>query len=154
MTFDEIAAALNEKELSFSADEIVMMAVAASTREEYIDCNFLKDVMSGLQKVKKTAMEDFKEVEKEMKKTESAKQADIGKAYLSTLKVGDPIQWMANGEVQEGTVGEPGKGDKTAHLILNYVADPSKKPDRPVKFDKIVVPADFAYEAPTTEDVA
>ena len=94
MTFDEIAAALNEKELSFSADEIVMMAVAASTREEYIDCNFLRDIMSGLQKVKKTAMEDFKEIEKEMKKSESAKQADIGKAYLSTLKVGDPIQWM------------------------------------------------------------
>ena len=157
MDFNTIAEALNNGELTLSKDEIVMITIAAATKDEHIDCNLLRDVMSDLQKVKKTAMEDFKEVEKEMQKAAKADLGKIGQAYLATLNVGDTIEWISNGQPQHGTVGEQKQGSKRAHLILDEIPETSTaktpKADRYVPFDKIKIPEGFEMPA-AQEDVA
>jgi hypothetical protein len=155
MDFETIAEALNNGELTLDKDQLVMITIAAATKDEHIDCNILRDVMSDLQKVKKTAMEDFKEVEKEAKKMAAASLGEIGKAYLATLNVGDPIEWISNGMPQTGTVGEQKEGAKRAHLLLNEIPANSTaktpKPDRYVPFDKIKIPEGFEMSKPAEE---
>ena len=141
-----------------NAQEIVAQVIAGLTAEDgtFNHAEF-KEVMKQLGVERSNRMEDREIWEKTQKKTLKQQTADRGLAYLQTLEVGTPIQWMSNGEVQNGTVGEQKKGSKTAHLILNEIPANSKaknpKADRYVQYDKIIVPETFVMAA-TEEAVA
>ena len=155
MDFETILEALSNGELTLSAEELTNIVVQASTKDEHINCDTLREVISGINSVKKTAKDDFEQVKKDLVKADKAVLAARAQEYLATLKVGDPISWIANDEVQNGTVGEQKKGAKTAHLILNEIPANSKakepKADRYVKYEKIQVPAEFVSTKVETE---
>ena len=150
MDFNEIIETVEAGELTLSSEELVNLVILSVTKDEHINCDTLQEVISGLQATKKTAKADFEAVKKELAAADKAVLAERAKAYLKTLNVGDPISWIANNEVQYGTVGEQKKGAATAHLILNEIPANSKakdpKPDRHVKWEKIQVPEDFDME--------
>lgn len=157
MDFNTIIEALENGELTLSSEELTNIIVQATTKDEHINCDTLKDVISSLQSVKKTAMEDFKEMKKEIENANKADLAKIGKAYWDSLPLGAEIKWQSTGKICEGTKGENKKGSKTAHCILNEIPADSKakepKPDRYVKYEKIIVPSDFIMET-SDEEVA
>lgn len=144
MDFETIYEALSNGELKLSSAEITNMVVAATTKDDIIDCDVLQEVITGLQGVKKTAKEEFKAMKKELDNSEKEKLAERAKAYFATLTVGSPISWIkSDGTIMTGTVGEQKKGAKTAHVILSEVPEDSKRPDRYAKFHSIIVPEDF-----------
>jgi hypothetical protein len=144
MDFETIYEALSNGELKLSSAEITNMVVAATTKDDIIDCDILQEIITGLQGVKKTAKEEFKAMKKELDNSEKEKLAERAKAYFDTLTVGSPISWVkSDGTIMTGTVGEQKKGAKTAHVILSEVPADSKRPDRYAKFHSIIVPEDF-----------
>ena len=136
-----------------NAQEIVTQVIAGLTAEDgtFNHAEF-KEVMKALCDERHNRMADREKWEKENKTAQVADKAARGLAYLKTLNTGAAIQWESNGEIQNGTVGEQKKGAKTAHLVLNEIPANSKakepKADRYVKYEKIVVPADFVMAEP------
>ena len=156
MDFETIYEAITNGELILSASDITNLAVAATTKDDIINCDTLQEVITGLQSVKKTAKEEFAAMKKEMDNASKAELAARAMAYVATLKPGSPISWVkADGTVMTGTLGVQKKGTKTVHVILDEIPASSSaknpKPDRYAKFHSIVVPEDF--EMPAKEEV-
>lgn len=153
MDFMSIAEAIENGEMVLTATELINLSVMAVTKDEHINCDALAEVIKGLQGVKKTAMEDFKSMQKELENENKEVLAQRGKAWFATLKVGDPITWhdTKSMTVIEGTVGETKKGAVRAHCILNEIPAGSKaqnpRADRYVPYNQLFVPADFVVEA-------
>lgn len=157
MDFEEIYEAIANGELVLSASDITNLAVAATTKDDIINCDTLQEVITGLQGVKKTAKEEFAAMKKEIDNASKAELAARAMAYVASLKPGSPISWVkADGTVMTGTLGEQKKGAKTAHVILDEIpantSAKNPKPDRYAKFHSIVVPEDF--ETPANEEKA
>ena len=57
MDFETIYEAITNGELILSASDITNLAVAATTKDDIINCDTLQEVITGLQSVKKTAKE-------------------------------------------------------------------------------------------------
>ena len=156
MDFETIYEAITNGEITLSATDITNLVVAATTKDDVINCDTLQEVITGLQGVKKTAKEEFAAMKKEMDNASKAELAARAMAYVATLKPGSPISWVkADGSVMTGTLGEQKKGAKTAHVILDEIpantSAKNPKPDRYAKFHSIVVPEDF--EMPVKEEV-
>lgn len=157
MDFEEIYEAIVNGELVLSASDITNLAVAATTKDDIINCDTLQEVITGLQGVKKTAKEEFAAMKKEIDNASKAELAARAMAYVASLKPGSPISWVkADGTVMTGTLGKQKKGTKTAHVILDEIpantSAKNPKPDRYAKFHSIVVPEDF--EMPVKEEAA
>lgn len=157
MDFEEIYEAIANGELVLSASDITNLAVAATTKDDIINCDTLQEVITGLQGVKKTAKEEFAAMKKEIDNASKAELAARAMAYVASLKPGSPISWVkADGTVMTGTLGKQKKGTKTAHVILDEIpantSAKNPKPDRYAKFHSIVVPEDF--EMPVKEEAA
>lgn len=157
MDFEEIYEAIANGELVLSASDITNLAVAATTKDDIINCDTLQEVITGLQGVKKTAKEEFAAMKKEIDNASKAELAARAMAYVASLEPGSPISWVkADGTVMTGTLGEQKKGAKTAHVILDEIpantSAKNPKPDRYAKFHSIVVPEDF--ETPANEEKA
>lgn len=148
MDFEEVYEAIAGGELNLSSMELTNLVVAATTKDDVINCDVLQEVITGLQGVKKTAKDEFKVMKKNLDDAEKKKLAERARAYVESLQVGSPISWvLSSGQIMTGTVGEQKKGAKTAHVILaelpaNSTAK-SPKLDRYAKFHSIVVPEDF-----------
>lgn len=142
----DISNAIENGEITLSPNDVAELATLAATKNEHIDCDFLRDVIMAVQAVKKTAKLDFEEAKKEIQKANKEALAEKGKAYWETLKVGDTISWQSTGKILTGVVGENKKGSKTAHCLLNEIPADSKaknpKLDRYVKYEKLIVPKD------------
>lgn len=155
MDFEEVYEAIAGGELNLSSMELTNLVVAATTKDDVINCDVLQEVITGLQGVKKTAKDEFKVMKKNLDDAEKKKLAERARAYVESLQVGSPISWvLSSGQIMTGTVGEQ-KGTKTAHVILNEIpansTAKSPKLDRYAKFHSIVVPEDF--EMPVKEEV-
>lgn len=151
MNFEEIYESLVSGELVLSSNEMTNLVVAATTKDDIINCDRLQEIITGLQGVKKTAKEEYDAMKKELETSNKEILAARGKAYFDTLKPGDPISWvMSTGAVMNGVVGEQKKGAKTAHVLLNEIPEKTtaKNPklDRYAKFHSIVVPEEFSIE--------
>ena len=148
MNFDSICNEIMEGTLSLSATEIANIAVLAVTKNDVINCDALQEIITGLQGVKKTAREEFKEMKKEIDNEQKEILAARARAYVETLNVGDRISWRkADGKIATGTLGVQKPGSKTAHVILDEIPADSTaknpKPDRYAKFHAIIVPDEF-----------
>lgn len=145
MTTEEIMNELENRTLIMSPEDVVNIATLASMDQGYINCDTMRIIVAGLNAIKKNALEDFKTLEKEKQKEENKAKAEIGEVYFSSLKEGDPISWyMADGTILNGVVGKQGENAKTAHCVLTEYT--SKRPDRYVKFEKIIVSEEFKME--------
>lgn len=145
MDFETIVESIESGEVKLTSMDLTNIVVMAATKDDHINCDILKNVITALQGVKKTAAEDFKEMKKEMENANKEIVAARARQWFDTLEVGTEISWIANGVVVYGTKGEQKPGLKRAHTILNEV-EPGKKPDRHVPFDKLQVPEDFVVE--------
>ena len=147
MDFTSIYNAIENGETILTPNDVAVLATLAATKNEHIDCDFLRDVIMAVQAVKKTAKLDFEEAKKELQKANKEILAEKGRAYWSTLKVGDTISWQSTGKILTGVVGENKKNSKTAHCLLNEIPSNSKaqnpKFDRYVKYEKLIIPEDF-----------
>ena len=145
MDFETIAESIENGEVNLTSIELTNIVVMAVTKNDHINCDMLKDVITALQGVKKTALEDFKEMKKEIENANKEIAATRARQWFDTLEVGTEISWIANGVVVYGTKGEQKSGLKRAHAILNET-EVGKKPDRYVSFEKLQVPEDFIVE--------
>lgn len=148
MDFETIYEAITNGELELTSADLTNIVVAATTKDDVINCDNLQEVITALQGVKKTAKEEFAAMKKELDTEAKEKLAARARAYIATLPVGSPISWVkADGQMVTGTLGEQKKGAKTAHVILDEIpansTAKSPKPDRYAKFHSIVVPEDF-----------
>lgn len=150
MDFETIMESVENGEVVLSPIDLANFVVAAATKEDHINCDMLKEVIAALQGVKKTAIEDFKEMKKEFEEAEKKVVAEKAKTWFDTLEVGAELSWIANGTIVYGTKGEQKPGLKRAHTILNEV-EAGKKPDRHVPFEKLQVPEEFTM---SKEEVA
>lgn len=144
MDFETIAEALEGGELKLNTTDVINIAVLATTRNELIDCDALRDIIAGLTGVKKTALEEFNSAKKEAEKADKEIVAQKAKEWFDALPVGTEVSWkMANGKICKGTKGEQKKDAKRGHVLLYEIPADSKaknpKPDRYVVFDKFIV---------------
>lgn len=143
----DIFSAIENGEITLTPNDVAELTTISATKNEHIDCDFLRDVIMAVQAVKKTAKLDFEEAKKEIQKANKKVLAEKGKAYWETLKIGDTISWQSTGKILTGIVGENKKGSKTAHCLLNEIPTDSKaknpKLDRYVKYEKIIIPEEF-----------
>ena len=136
--------------------EMVMDALTVKNEAGEVtsfDFEGLKDVIKTLQTNKKELSEIAKKQAKEAKAQSDAENAEIGKAYVDSLREGAEVSYrMAGGKVITGTLVKI--SDKTATIRL-----PEDSPRlegkntnrknydcRYIKFDKIVVPAEVKAE--------
>lgn len=148
---DEFIESLQNGETKLDNNQIVEIAMTALVENEHINCDRLSEVITSLRSVKKTAGEDWKLIKKEEREVSNNAKAERGKRYFESLKVGDPVSWvLSSGDRYDGTVGEPLKDTKTAHVILKELPAYSKaavpKLDRHVKYHQIEVPEDWEEE--------
>ena len=156
MTFDEICNEIMEGTLTLSATEVANIAVLATTKDDVINCDVLQEIITGLQGVKKTAREEYKEMKKELDNEQKEILATRARAYVASLNVGDRISWKkADGKIATGTLGVQKPGSKTAHVLLDEIPADSTaknpKADRYAKFHTIIVPDEFEVKV---EDAA
>ena len=156
MTFDEICNEIMEGTLTLSATEVANIAVLATTKDDIINCDVLQEIITGLQGVKKTAREEYKEMKKELDNEQKEILAARARAYVASLNVGDRISWKkADGKIATGTLGVQKPGSKTAHVLLDEIPADSTaknpKADRYAKFHTIIVPDEFEVKV---EDAA
>ena len=85
---------------------------------------------------------DSKNKEKEEKAKKSEANAEIGKAYYNSLKVGDSIKVVIGGETFDAI-----KIETKSKSNSSVACEVEGKGNRYLKFDKIVVPADFSQVA-------
>lgn len=117
-------------------DEIVEHVINSLVQEDYIDCDALGEIIKKLTSVRKAASNDWETLKKENSKENNKKKAEDAKAYIVTLKRGDTVSFIENGETITGIVGEQKYGAKTLHLIVD---DRNKY----VKYHKVVIPEEF-----------
>lgn len=117
-------------------DEIVEYVINSLIQEDYIDCDSLGEIIKKLTSVRKAASNDWETLKKETSKEDNKKKAEEAKKYIITLKRGDTVSFVENGEIITGTVGEQKHGAKTLHLIVD---DRNKY----VKYHKVIIPEDF-----------
>lgn len=156
MTFDSICNEIMEGTLVLSATEVANIAVLATTKDDIINCDVLQEIITGLQGVKKTAREEYKEMKKELDNEQKEILAARARAYVASLNVGDRISWKkADGKIATGTLGIQKPGSKTAHVLLDEIPADSTaknpKADRYAKFHTIIVPDEFEVKV---EDAA
>lgn len=156
MTFDSICNEIMEGSLVLSATEVANIAVLATTKDDIINCDVLQEIITGLQGVKKTAREEYKEMKKELDNEQKEILAARARAYVASLNVGDRISWKkADGKIATGTLGIQKPGSKTAHVLLDEIPADSTaknpKADRYAKFHTIIVPDEFEVKV---EDAA
>lgn len=144
----EAASIIEELEngsLKLEPYDLANIVTVAATEQGFVNCDKIRDVVAALNAIKKNASYDYKIYTDQKKKEAAEEKAKVVKEYFKTLKEGDSISWVtASGAIMNGMVGKQGTNAKTAHVILNETT--TKKPDRYVKFDKIILPDNFKVE--------
>ena len=122
--------------VTFASNTELAAAIAETLNNDYAA---LKEVVSALSEIKKGA----KVVADEQAKANKAAGKEVaianGKEFASTLSVGDRVRYNTSNGIVEATVGEQKEGAKTLHVILDEIPEGSKKADRYVGFDKLII---------------
>ena len=125
-----------EMNVTFASNTELAAAIAETLNNDYAA---LKEVVSALSEIKKGA----KVVADEQAKANKAAGKEVaianGKEFASTLSVGDRVRYNTSNGIVEATVGEQKEGAKTLHVILDEIPEGSKKADRYVGFDKLII---------------
>ena len=103
------------------------------------DYTALKEVVAALTEIKRGA----KAVADEQAKADKLANKEVaiasGKEFASSLNVGDRVRYNTSNGIVEATVGEQKEGAKTLHVILDEIPEGSKKADRYIGFDKLII---------------
>ena len=125
-----------EMNVTFASNTELAAAIAETLNNDY---TALKEVVTALSEIKKCA----KAVADEQAKANKAADKEVaianGKEFASTLSVGDRVRYNTSNGIVEATVGEQKEGAKTLHVILDEIPEGSKKADRYVGFDKLII---------------
>ena len=125
-----------EMNVVFGSNVELAIKIAETLNNDYTS---LKEVVSALTEIKRGA----KAVADEQAKANKAADKEVaianGKEFAKTLKVGDRVRYNTSNGIVEATVGEQKEGAKTLHVILDEIPEGSKKADRYVGFDKLII---------------
>ena len=145
MNKSEIFAAMNDGTVSFSNAEIISLVKTALTKEEKVDYPRIREVIDGLNKVRKIAKEGYEKLAKDLAAASKEEQAQYGSNYLANTPKGTTVTYrMADGSKKFGIFLGITESGKSAHISLDkQFVEEGKKADRYVAFDKIEVPAEY-----------
>ena len=131
MNIEEILVQIKDEDIS--ENDIINIVVGLLSEECHINCTKLSNIITGLQLVKKSATDDWKNFCKEIQQVKNNEMYFIGKEYFDTLSEGSTIKFKLNdGSIVEGNVGSKRKNSKTAHIIF-------EGKDKYVKFYNIIL---------------
>lgn len=122
--------------VTFASNTELAAAIAETLNNDYAA---LKEVVSALSEIKKGAKAIADEQAKANKAADKEVAIANGKEFASTLSVGDRVRYNTSNGIVEATVGEQKEGAKTLHVILDEIPEGSKKADRYVGFDKLII---------------
>ena len=122
--------------VTFASNTELAAAIAETLNNDYAA---LKEVVSALSEIKKGAKAIADEQAKANKAADKEVAIASGKEFAKTLKVGDRVRYNTSKGIVEATVGEQKDGAKTLHVILDEIPEGSKKADRYVGFDKLII---------------
>ncbi len=122
--------------VTFASNTELAAAIAETLNNDYAA---LKEVVSALSEIKKGAKAIADEQTKANKAADKEVAIANGKEFASTLSVGDRVRYNTSNGIVEATVGEQKEGAKTLHVILDEIPEGSKKADRYVGFDKLII---------------
>ena len=125
-----------EMNVTFASNTELAAAIAETLNNDYAA---LKEVVSALSEIKKGAKAIADEQAKANKAADKEVAIANGKEFASTLNVGDRVRYNTSNGIVEATVGEQKEGAKTLHVILDEIPEGSKKADRYVGFDKLII---------------
>ena len=125
-----------EMNVTFASNTELAAAIAETLNNDYAA---LKEVVSALSEIKKGAKAIADEQAKANKAADKEVAIANGKEFASTLSVGDRVRYNTSNGIVEATVGEQKEGAKTLHVILDEIPEGSKKADRYVGFDKLII---------------
>ena len=125
-----------EMNVTFASNTELAAAIAETLNNDYAA---LKEVVSALSEIKKGAKAIADEQAKANKAADKEVAIANGKEFASTLSVGDRVRYNTSNGIVEATVGEQKDGAKTLHVILDEIPEGSKKADRYVGFDKLII---------------
>ena len=122
--------------VTFASNTELAAAIAETLNNDYAA---LKEVVSALSEIKKGAKAIADEQAKANKAADKEVAIANGKEFANTLSVGDRVRYNTSNGIVEATVGEQKEGAKTLHVILDEIPEGSKKADRYVGFDKLII---------------
>ena len=125
-----------EMNVTFTSNTELAAAIAETLNNDY---TALKEVVTALSEIKKGAKAIADEQAKANKAADKEVAIANGKEFASTLSVGDRVRYNTSNGIVEATVGEQKEGAKTLHVILDEIPEGSKKADRYVGFDKLII---------------
>ena len=122
--------------VTFASNTELAAAIAETLNNDYAA---LKEVVSALSEIKKGAKAIADQQAKANKAADKEVAIANGKEFANTLSVGDRVRYNTSNGIVEATVGEQKEGAKTLHVILDEIPEGSKKADRYVGFDKLII---------------
>ena len=125
-----------EMNVTFASNAELAAAIAETLNNDY---TALKEVVTALSEIKKGAKAIADEQAKANKAADKEVAIANGKEFASTLSVGDRVRYNTSNGIVEATVGEQKEGAKTLHVVLDEIPEGSKKADRYVGFDKLII---------------
>ena len=125
-----------EMNVTFASNIELAAAIAETLNNDY---TALKEVVTALSEIKKGAKAIADEQAKANKAADKEVAIANGKEFASTLSVGDRVRYNTSNGIVEATVGEQKEGAKTLHVVLDEIPEGSKKADRYVGFDKLII---------------
>lgn len=137
-------------------DQAKINAIVSSVKEHLsidgeLDVDLLMATLERLNDAKREAREDEKKRQAEIANQARLAAADVGKRYVQTLKEGDLITFIYGpaGYTKQATLPIDKIGLSTVQVTYTdeMVGPNSKTKKRNIRYDKIVVPEEFAATA-------
>ena len=125
-----------EMNVVFGSNVELAAAIAETLNNDYTS---LKEVVAALNEIKRGAKAVADEQAKANKLANKEVAIASGKKFASSLSAGDRVRYNTSKGIVEATVGEQKEGAKTLHVILDEIPEGSKKADRYIGFDKLII---------------
>lgn len=129
-------------------DKAKINAIVSSASEHlHSDLDLVMALLERLNDLKKDIREQNKEAEKELEKEELVKKAELAKKYVQSLSEGDMVTFIYGPANFQKTITLPLDKKGAATIQVTFTQDllgaNSKTAKRNIKYEKVVVPANF-----------